>query len=118
MEYEPGFVDVGGDLDRGQYVGGGGVGGVDGAVGAKETAVAGGIRAGGGRVYKSGLLSWFAGPYGDLPINYDGTYSADEIDHLADEWNRALYLQLCLAQAGAALRGPAGAPDLAEVGVR
>lgn len=63
------------------------------------------------------LWSWFAGPYGDLPINYDGTYSADDVDAITDQWNRALYLQLCLAQAGAALCGQAGAPDLAQVGV-
>lgn len=87
------------------------------AVGTDSPAGGGGLPARPGRL-GAGLLSWFAGPYGDRPINYDGTYSAAEIDELADQWNRALYLQLCLAQAGAALRGPAGAPDLAEVGVR
>lgn len=66
----------------------------------------------------AGLCSWLAGPYGDLPINYDGTYAAAEIDAICDQWNRALYLQLCLAQAGRALCGPVGAPDVAQVGVR
>lgn len=63
------------------------------------------------------LYHWFAGPYQDLPINYDGTYSEAEVDAITDQWNRYYFLQFCLAQAGVLGGGPAGAGHVSEVGV-
>lgn len=105
---------LGHGVDRvggGERVGGVGVGvGVSGVGAPADAAETDGAA-------RAGILSWLAGPYGDEPVNRDLTYSAAEIEALADHWNRVLFVRLAVAGGLSGVR-PSGVCRPPTVGVK